>query len=63
MAAIPQQGTYLGTTLAGFTSFTSGLVMREGHSILGWSLALIGLVALVYSGIGFYRIKSLALTK
>ena len=63
MAAIPQQGTYLGTTLAGFTGFAAGLVMREGHSVLGWSLALIGLAALVYSGIGFYRIKNLALTK
>lgn len=63
MAATPQQGTYLATTLAGFTGFASGLVMREGHSVVGWSLAIIGLAVLVYSGIGFYRIKSLALTK
>lgn len=63
MAAIPQQGTYLGTTLVGFTSFTAGLVMREGHWALGWPIALIGLAVLVYSGISFYRLKKLALTK
>lgn len=63
MAAIPQQGTYLGTTLVGFTSFSAGLVMRDGHSTLGGSIALVGLAVLVYSGISFYRIKKLALTK
>jgi hypothetical protein len=63
MAAIPQQGTYLGTTLAGFTSLVAGLVVRDGHSALGLSVAFIGLAVLVYSGIGFYRIKNLGFTK
>jgi hypothetical protein len=63
MAATPQQGAYLGTTLVGFTSLVAGLVLREGHSVLGLSVALIGVAALIYSGIGFYRIKSLAFTK
>jgi hypothetical protein len=63
MAAIPQQGTYLGTTLSGFTTLTVGLVLREAHSAMGVLGALIGLGLLVYSGIGLYRIKNLALTK
>jgi hypothetical protein len=63
MAAIPQQGTYLGTTLAGFTTLTVGLVLREAHSVMGVLGALVGLGLLVYSGIGLYRIKNPALTK
>ena len=63
MAAIPQQGTYLGTTLVGFTSLTAGLVIREGHSALAVLGTIIGFGLLVYSGIGLYRIKTLALTK
>ncbi|HVO80446.1 MAG TPA: hypothetical protein VMT28_06935 [Terriglobales bacterium] len=63
MAAIPQQGTYLGTTLVGFTSLAAGLVIREGHFAIGVLGAIVGLGLLIYSGIGLYRIKSLALTK
>ncbi|MBZ5599675.1 MAG: hypothetical protein LAN83_15295 [Acidobacteriia bacterium] len=63
MAAIPQQGTYLGTTLVGFTSLAAGLVLREGHTVIGILGAIVGLGLLVYSGIGLYRIKTLALTR
>ncbi len=57
MAAIRQQGTYLGTLLVGFTAFPAGLV--EGGAI-GMVVAVIGLILLVYSAAGFYRIKGLA---
>ena len=52
MAATPQQGTCLGTALAGFTAFAAGLAG------LGVLVALIGLVVLIVSAVGFYRIKS-----
>jgi hypothetical protein len=61
--AIPQQGTYLGTTLVGFTSLAAGLVVREGHTVIGVLGAIIGLGLLVYSGVGFYRVKGLEFTK
>lgn len=61
--AIPQEGTYLGTTLAGFTGLAASLVIRESHSAVGVVGALIGFGLLVYSGIGFYRIKNIELTK
>ena len=54
--SVPQQGTYLGTTLAGFTALTAGLAAGGGAGIL---VALVGLVLLIYSAAGFYRIKSL----
>lgn len=57
MAASRQQGTYLGTLLVGFTAFPAGLV--EGGAI-GMVVAVIGLILLVYSAAGFYRIKGLA---
>jgi hypothetical protein len=56
MAANAQQGTYLGTTLAGFTAFTAGLVAKGGIGIL---VALVGLLLLIVSAAGFYKIKSL----
>ncbi|HYR88810.1 MAG TPA: hypothetical protein VE422_32335 [Terriglobia bacterium] len=59
MASIPQQGTYLGTTLAGFTAFTAGLVARTSYGSVGILVALVGLVLLIYSAAGFHRIKDL----
>ena len=52
MAATPQQGTYLGTKLAGFAALTAGLAG------LGIVVALVGLVLLIVSAVGFYQIKS-----
>jgi len=52
MAATPQQGTFLGTTLAGFTAFTAGLA---GMGVL---VTLVGLALLVVSAAGLYRAKS-----
>jgi hypothetical protein len=56
MAAIRQQGTYLGTTLVGFTAFPAGLVTGGG---LGMIVAIVGVGLLIYSAIGFLRIKHL----
>ena len=54
MAASSQQGTYLGTTLVGFTAFTAGLYVGGG---LGIVVAILGLLLLVISAVGLYRIK------
>jgi hypothetical protein len=56
MAANAQQGTFLGTTLAGFTAYVAGRVAGGG---LGMLLALLGVVLLILSAAGFYRLKSL----
>jgi hypothetical protein len=55
MAANSQQGTYLGTTIAGFTMFAAGLVVGGGTGIV---VALVGLLLLIVSAAGFYKIKS-----
>jgi hypothetical protein len=57
MAANSQQGTYLASTLTGFTAFVGGLVAKGGIGIL---IALVGLVMLIASAAGFYKIKDLA---
>jgi len=59
MASIPQQGTYLGTTLIGFTAFPAGLLVFSSHSGLGVVLTIAGLALLAYSAVGFYRIKNI----
>ena len=56
MAASSQQGTYLGTTIAGFTALTAGLVAQGGIGVL---VALAGLVLLIISAAGFHKIKDL----
>ena len=56
MAANSQQGTYLATTLTGFTALTGGLVAKGSIGIL---VALVGLVLLIASAAGFYKIKDL----
>jgi hypothetical protein len=55
MAATPQQGSYLATTLIGFTAFPAGLV--TGGAV-GAAFAIAGLGFLIYSAAGFYRIKN-----
>lgn len=62
MAAIPLQGTYLGTTLTGFTASPAGLVVYSSHSALGVVLTIAGVGLLLYSAVGFYRIKKLEFT-
>jgi len=57
MAAVRQQGTYLGTTLTGFTALVAGLYNGGG---VGVTFALLGAALLVYSAAGFYRLKSVA---
>jgi hypothetical protein len=56
MAATRQQGTYLGTTLIGFTAFAGGLYVGGVWMLL----SAVGAALLLYSGFGFYRIKSVA---
>ena len=57
MAATRQQGTYLGTTLTGFTAVTAGIYTGGG---VGTLIAVVGGALLLYSAFGFYKIKSLA---
>ncbi len=55
MASVRQEGTYLGSTLAGFTAFTAGLYNGGG---LGTLITLAGAAVLLYAAAGFYRLKS-----
>ena len=55
MAANAKQGTYLGTTLVGFTSFVAGLHSGGG---LGIVFAIVGAGLLLVSAAGFYKIKA-----
>ncbi len=59
MAANRQQGTYLATTLAGFTAFPAGLAVGGAKGVL---TALVGLALLAISAVGFYRAKGTAST-
>jgi hypothetical protein len=52
MAATSRQGTYLGTTLAGFTAFAGGLAG------LGVVVTIVGLILLIVSAAGLYKAKS-----
>ena len=56
MAANSQQGTYLATTLTGFTALTGGLVSQGAIAIV---VALVGLILLIVSAAGFHKIKDL----
>jgi len=55
MAANAKQGTYLGTTLTGFTSFVAGLYTGGGIGIV---VAIVGAALLVVSAAGFHKIKT-----
>lgn len=54
MAANRQQGTYLATTLAGFTAFPAGVAVGGAKGML---TAIVGLALLAISAVGFYRAK------
>ncbi len=56
MAANSQQGTYLATTLTGFTALAGGLAAK---GTLGILVALVGLILLIVSAAGFHKIKDL----
>jgi len=55
MASVRQEGTYLGSTLAGFTAFGAGLYNGGG---LGTLVTLVGAALLVYAAAGFFRLKA-----
>ena len=55
MAANRQQGTYLGTTLAGFTALPAGLAWGGGKGML---VAVVGAALLALSAFGLYREKN-----
>jgi len=56
MAATAKQGTYLGTTLPGFTALVAGLYVGGGIGIV---VAIVGAGLLVVSAAGFYKIKTI----
>ena len=56
MAANAKQGTYLGTTLVGFTTFVAGL---HGGGGVGVVFAIVGGGLLLLSAAGFYKIKTI----
>jgi hypothetical protein len=56
MPANSKQGTYLGTTLAGFTALPAGLYTGGG---LGIVVAIAGAGLLLFSAAGFYKIKGI----
>jgi hypothetical protein len=59
MASHAKQGSYVVTTLVGFTAFPAGLMEGGGLGIL---IAIVGAGLLVFSVVGFFRIKSLPST-
>lgn len=59
MAANPQQGTFVATSVAGFTSLVAGLVFTATHTAIGWIVAVVGLALLTMSAAGLYRLKQL----
>ena len=54
MAANRQQGTYLATTLAGFTAFPAGFAWGGPKGML---TAVVGLALLAFSAVGLHRLK------
>jgi len=63
MAANSKQGTYLGTTLTGFTALVAGLVTTSTHAALGWLVTVGGLGLLAISTAGFVRLKHVEVKK
>jgi hypothetical protein len=55
MGTNAKHGTYLGTTLVGFTSLTAGLYHGGG---LGIVFAIVGAALLLVSAAGFYKTKA-----
>lgn len=56
MAANKQQGTYLTTTLTGFTAFVAGIYGGGGIGIV---VAIVGAALLLVSVAGFYKTKTI----
>jgi hypothetical protein len=64
MAANRQQGAYLTEFILGFTAFPAGLVLvSEGSKGIGYLVTIVGLLLLLHSFVGFYRIKHLEFKK
>lgn len=60
MAANRQQGSYLTMFLAGFTGFVPGLgLWVSGRTAVGIFVTLVSAAILVYSLVGFRKIKPL----
>ncbi len=55
MAANAKEGTALGATLVGFTTFVGGLYSGGG---LGIVFAIVGAALLLVSAVGFYKAKA-----
>jgi len=55
MASVSQQGSYLGTTLIGFTAFVGGLA---GGGSVGMVVAIVGFVLLIVSVAGFRSVRN-----
>jgi hypothetical protein len=62
MAANRQQGGYLFEFLIGFTMFPAGLAVISDSKGLGGLLTVVGLLLLIHSAFGFYKIKKLEYT-
>lgn len=63
MAANSQQGTYIGSTLTGFTAVVAGIVIVPTHTALGWVMTLAGVALLGFSTAGFMKLKHLEAKK
>lgn len=63
MAANAKQGTYLGTTLAGFTALVAGLVTTSTSVGVGWLIAVTGIALLGFSTAGFLKLKQIEAKK
>ena len=63
MAANAKQGTYLSTSLIGFTALAAGLVTVSSHSGLGWLVTAAGLGLLALSTAGFVKLKQMEVKK
>jgi hypothetical protein len=63
MAATSKQGTYLGTSLTGFTALVAGLVTISSHSGLGYLVTAAGLGLLALSSVGLFKLKQLEVKK
>lgn len=60
MAANRQQGGYLTLFLAAFTGIVAGLVLwSSNHTGIGVVLTLVSIILLVFSLVGFRKIKPL----
>ncbi len=60
MAANKQQGNYLTVFLSAFTGFVAGLVLwADSHTGIGIVITLVSVALLLYSLVGFRKIRPL----